>query len=111
MVEDLQLVSVCSMRELVILAALVSALHAASLPTDSDVEYKCREDQDKTATLAAERFINEHHHHGYKFKFVSQDSRSAEKVSFYMTVSSCGCCCFKRVYEEYFNNIMKEKNK
>ncbi|POB12353.1 hypothetical protein C0Z22_15850, partial [Halobacteriovorax sp. DA5] len=68
------------MRELVILAALVSALHAAILPTDSDVEYKCQEDQDKTATLAAERFINEHHRHGYKFKFVSQDSRSAEKT-------------------------------
>lgn len=83
LVEDLQLVSVFIMRELVILVALVSALHAASLPTGSDVEYKCQEDQDKTATLAAERFINEHHRHGYKFKFVSQDSRSAEKVSFY----------------------------
>ncbi|XP_067272423.1 alpha-2-HS-glycoprotein 1 [Pseudorasbora parva] len=67
------------MRELVILAALVSALHAASLLADSDVEYKCQEDQDKTAALAAERFINDHHRHGYKFKFVSLDSRSAEK--------------------------------
>ncbi|XDV21858.1 hypothetical protein PO909_026875 [Leuciscus waleckii] len=67
------------MRELVILAALVSALHAASLHKDSDVGYKCQADQDKNATLAAERFINEHHRHGYKFKFVSLDSRSAEK--------------------------------
>ncbi|XP_077088065.1 alpha-2-HS-glycoprotein 1 [Siphateles boraxobius] len=67
------------MRELVILAALVSALHAASLHKDSDVGYKCQVDQDKNVTLAAERFINEHHRHGYKFKFVSLDSRSAEK--------------------------------
>lgn len=73
MVED------CSMRELVILAALVSALHAASLHKDSDVGYKCQVDQDKNVTLAAERFINEHHRHGYKFKVVSLDSRSAEK--------------------------------
>ncbi|XP_016342755.1 alpha-2-HS-glycoprotein-like [Sinocyclocheilus anshuiensis] len=69
----------CSMRELVILAALVSALHAASLPTDTDVVYKCQEDQDKIATLEAESFINDHHRHGYKFKFVSLDSRSAEE--------------------------------
>ncbi|XP_026053543.1 antihemorrhagic factor cHLP-B [Carassius auratus] len=73
--------SMCSMRELVILAALVSALHAASLPTGTDVQYKCHADQDKIATLEAESFINEHHRHGYKFKFVSQDSRSAEKKS------------------------------
>ncbi|XP_073701053.1 alpha-2-HS-glycoprotein 1 [Garra rufa] len=69
----------CSMRELVILAALVSALHAASLPADSDVEYKCQKDQDKIAALEAERFINDHHRHGYKFKFVSLDSRSADE--------------------------------
>uniref|UniRef100_A0A8C1TQD8 Alpha-2-HS-glycoprotein 1 n=1 Tax=Cyprinus carpio TaxID=7962 RepID=A0A8C1TQD8_CYPCA len=68
-----------SMRKLVILAALVSALHVASLLTDTDVIYKCQEDQDNIATLAAERFINDHHHHGYKFKFVSLDSRSADK--------------------------------
>ncbi len=68
-----------SMRELVILAALVSALHTASLPTGTDVQYKCQEDQDNIATLEAERFINDHHHYGYKFKFVLQDSRSAEK--------------------------------
>uniref|UniRef100_A0A672NXU6 Alpha-2-HS-glycoprotein-like n=1 Tax=Sinocyclocheilus grahami TaxID=75366 RepID=A0A672NXU6_SINGR len=67
------------MRELVILAALVSALHAASLPTDTDVVHKCQEDQDNIATLEAESFINDHHHHGYKFKFVSLDSRSAEE--------------------------------
>ncbi|KTF91966.1 hypothetical protein cypCar_00026453 [Cyprinus carpio] len=67
------------MRKLVILAALVSALHVASLLTDTDVIYKCQEDQDNIATLAAERFINDHHHHGYKFKFVSLDSRSADK--------------------------------
>uniref|UniRef100_A0A8C1PYQ1 Alpha-2-HS-glycoprotein 1 n=1 Tax=Cyprinus carpio TaxID=7962 RepID=A0A8C1PYQ1_CYPCA len=67
------------MRELVILAALVSALHAASLLTGTDVVYKCQKDQDKIATLEAESFINDHHRHGYKFKFVSQDSRSAEK--------------------------------
>uniref|UniRef100_A0A672MC66 Alpha-2-HS-glycoprotein 1 n=1 Tax=Sinocyclocheilus grahami TaxID=75366 RepID=A0A672MC66_SINGR len=67
------------MRELVILAALVSALHAASLPTDTDVVYKCQEDQDNIAILAAERFINDHHHHGYKFKFVSLDSRRADE--------------------------------
>ncbi|KAI2650088.1 Alpha-2-HS-glycoprotein [Labeo rohita] len=69
----------CSMRELVILAALVSALHGASLPAETDVEYKCQKDQDKIATLEAERFINGHHRHGYKFKFVSQDSRSADE--------------------------------
>lgn len=92
------------MRELVILAALVSALHAASLHKDSDVGYKCQADQDKNATLAAERFINEHHRHGYKFKFVSLDSRSAEKkVSFPVFQS------FNRVLLVYFNNIMKEK--
>ncbi|XP_059425901.1 alpha-2-HS-glycoprotein 1 [Carassius carassius] len=73
--------SMCSMRELVILAALVSALHAASLLTGTDVQYKCQEDQDKIATLEAESFINDRHRHGYKFKFVSQDSRSAEKKS------------------------------
>uniref|UniRef100_A0A8C2G9G2 Alpha-2-HS-glycoprotein 1 n=1 Tax=Cyprinus carpio TaxID=7962 RepID=A0A8C2G9G2_CYPCA len=67
------------MKELVILAALVSALHAASLPTDTDVVYKCQEDQDKIATLEAESFINDHHRHGYKFKFVSLDSRSADE--------------------------------
>uniref|UniRef100_A0A673KW68 Alpha-2-HS-glycoprotein 1 n=1 Tax=Sinocyclocheilus rhinocerous TaxID=307959 RepID=A0A673KW68_9TELE len=67
------------MRELVILAALVSALHVASLPTDTDVVYKCQEDQDNIAILAAERFINDHHHHGYKFKFVSLDSRRADE--------------------------------
>ncbi|RXN24455.1 antihemorrhagic factor cHLP-B-like protein [Labeo rohita] len=67
------------MRELVILAALVSALHGASLPAETDVEYKCQKDQDKIATLEAERFINGHHRHGYKFKFVSQDSRSADE--------------------------------
>ncbi|XP_016308534.1 alpha-2-HS-glycoprotein 1 isoform X2 [Sinocyclocheilus anshuiensis] len=67
------------MRELVILAALVSALHAASLPTDTDVQYECQEDQDNIATLEAESFINDHHRHGYKFKFVSLDSRSAEE--------------------------------
>ncbi|XP_016367482.1 antihemorrhagic factor cHLP-B-like isoform X1 [Sinocyclocheilus rhinocerous] len=67
------------MRELVILAAVVSALHAASLPTDTDVQYECQEDQDNIATLEAESFINDHHRHGYKFKFVSLDSRSAEE--------------------------------
>lgn len=99
------------MRELVILAALVSALHAASLPTDSDVEYKCQEDQDKTATLAAEQFINEHHHHGYKFRFVSLDSRSAEKVSFYDSVFLLLFSLFQKKTEEYFINIMKEKKR
>uniref|UniRef100_A0A8C1PC63 Alpha-2-HS-glycoprotein 1 n=1 Tax=Cyprinus carpio TaxID=7962 RepID=A0A8C1PC63_CYPCA len=58
---------------------MVLALHVASLPTDTDVIYKCQEDQDNIATLAAERFINDHHHHGYKFKFVSLDSRSADE--------------------------------
>ncbi|XP_016131994.1 alpha-2-HS-glycoprotein 1 [Sinocyclocheilus grahami] len=67
------------MRELVILAALVLALHAASLPTDTDVQYECQEDQDNIATLEAESFINDHHRHGYKFKFFSLDSRSAEE--------------------------------
>ncbi len=71
--------SLCSMKELVILSALISALHAASLPTGTDVQYKCQEDQDNIATLEAERFINDHQHYGYKFKFVSLDSRSAEK--------------------------------
>ncbi|XP_043079280.1 alpha-2-HS-glycoprotein-like [Puntigrus tetrazona] len=71
----------CSMRELVILAALVSALHAASLPTGTDEQYKCQEDQDNIATVEAERFINDHHRHGYKFKFVSLDSRRAEEKS------------------------------
>jgi len=96
-----------------ILAALVSALHAASLHKDSDVRYKCQEDQDRNVTFAAERFINEHHRHGYKFRFVSLDSRTAEK-----TVRICLFLClfseFQKslllVYEEYFNNIMKEKN-
>ncbi|KAK2907283.1 hypothetical protein Q8A67_006268 [Cirrhinus molitorella] len=69
----------CSMRELVILAALVSALHGASLPADTDVEYKCQKDQDKIVALEAEKFINDHHRHGYKFKFVSLDSRSADE--------------------------------
>ncbi|KTF91965.1 hypothetical protein cypCar_00026451, partial [Cyprinus carpio] len=50
-----------------------------SLPTDTDVIYKCQEDQDNIATLAAVRFINDHHRHGYKFKFVSLDSRSADE--------------------------------
>uniref|UniRef100_A0A9J7ZJ16 Alpha-2-HS-glycoprotein 1 n=1 Tax=Cyprinus carpio carpio TaxID=630221 RepID=A0A9J7ZJ16_CYPCA len=50
-----------------------------NLPTDTDVIYKCQEDQDNIATLAAVRFINDHHRHGYKFKFVSLDSRSADE--------------------------------
>ncbi len=79
LVEDLPFMSLCSMRELVILAALVSALHAASLPTGTDVQYKCQEDQDNIATLEAERFINDHHRHGYKFKFVSQDSQQCRE--------------------------------
>uniref|UniRef100_A0A9J7ZXC6 Alpha-2-HS-glycoprotein 1 n=1 Tax=Cyprinus carpio carpio TaxID=630221 RepID=A0A9J7ZXC6_CYPCA len=58
---------------------MVLALHVASLPTDTDVIYKCQEDQDNIATLAAVRFINDHHRHGYKFKFVSLDSRSADE--------------------------------
>ncbi|XP_051980512.1 alpha-2-HS-glycoprotein-like [Xyrauchen texanus] len=66
--------SVCSMRQLVTLAILVLALCAAS-----EVEYKCLEDQDSIATDAAEKFINDHHRHGYKFKFVSLDSRTAEE--------------------------------
>ncbi|KAI7789581.1 alpha-2-HS-glycoprotein 1 [Triplophysa rosa] len=66
------------MRELVIVAALISALYAISLPPASEVEYKCQEDQDNNATRVAEQFINNHHRHGYKFKFVSLDSRTAE---------------------------------
>lgn len=66
------------MRELVIVAALVSALYAASLPSASQVEYKCQEDQDNNVTRVAEQFINNHHRHGYKFKFVTLDSRTAE---------------------------------
>lgn len=80
LVEDLLVV--CSMRELVIVAALISALYAISLPPASEVEYKCQEDQDNNATRVAEQFINNHHRHGYKFKFVSLDGRTAEgKVS------------------------------
>ncbi|KAA0712519.1 Antihemorrhagic factor cHLP-B [Triplophysa tibetana] len=66
------------MRELVIVAALISALYAISLPPASEVEYKCQEDQDNNATRVAEQFINNHHRHGYKFKFVSLDGRTAE---------------------------------
>lgn len=80
LVEDLLVVY--SMRELVLIAALVSALNGASLPPASEVEYKCQEDQDNNVTRVAEQFINDHHRHGYKFKFVSLDSRTAEgKVS------------------------------
>lgn len=103
--ENSYLVEDCSMRELVIIAALVSALHAASLHKDSDVGYKCQADHDKNATLAAERFINERHRHGYKFKFVSLDSRSAEKkVSFHDSLF-----LWLRLLLVYFNNIMNEK--
>ncbi|XP_039513165.1 alpha-2-HS-glycoprotein-like [Pimephales promelas] len=68
------------MRELVILAVLVSTLHVASLHKKTYAMYKCQENQDRHAVLSAEQFINEHHRHGYKFRFVSLDSRTVEKT-------------------------------
>jgi len=104
------------MRELVILAVLVSTLHVASLHKKTYAMYKCQENQDRHAVLAAEQFINEHHRHGYKFRFVSLDSRTAEKMV--RIYDSLFLCLFSEiqkslllVYEEYFNNIMKEKKK
>jgi len=70
----------------------------------------------QTCCVAAEQFINEHHRHGYKFRFVSLDSRTAEKMV--RIYDSLFLCLFSEiqkslllVYEEYFNNIMKEKKK
>ncbi|TRY54505.1 hypothetical protein DNTS_009214, partial [Danionella cerebrum] len=79
----LQLETMGIMRELVLSVALVFAHHTGVLPKppESNLEYKCQEDQDANATLAAERFINEHHHHGYKFRFVAQDSRSVKEAT------------------------------
>ncbi|KAI4898285.1 hypothetical protein NFI96_024414 [Prochilodus magdalenae] len=43
------------------------------------VTYQCEEDKDGTAIDTAVQFINELHHHGYKFKLVSKDRREYQK--------------------------------
>uniref|UniRef100_A0AAY4BBZ1 Cystatin fetuin-A-type domain-containing protein n=1 Tax=Denticeps clupeoides TaxID=299321 RepID=A0AAY4BBZ1_9TELE len=64
------------MNGLVFLAALVPALLAA--PADK-APFSCAEDSKDAAAQAAERFINQHHFHGYKFRLHEILSSQVEK--------------------------------
>ncbi|XP_076880277.1 alpha-2-HS-glycoprotein 1 [Brachyhypopomus gauderio] len=66
------------MRGLLMLAALSQALLTDCTATPAS--YTCPQEQDTNATNEALHFINEHHHHGYKFKLVNVDSRTAQEV-------------------------------
>uniref|UniRef100_A0A4W4HNE2 Cystatin fetuin-A-type domain-containing protein n=1 Tax=Electrophorus electricus TaxID=8005 RepID=A0A4W4HNE2_ELEEL len=59
------------------LAALLQVLltHTATI----SASYACLEEQDTNATNEALHIINELHHHGYKFRLVSVDSRTAQE--------------------------------
>ncbi|KAG9266458.1 alpha-2-HS-glycoprotein 1 [Astyanax mexicanus] len=62
------------MRRLLILAALLQVLLAQS----SNETYQCQVDKDDQALEEAVQFINDLHHHGYKFKLVKKESRKPE---------------------------------
>uniref|UniRef100_A0A8B9KL89 Cystatin domain-containing protein n=1 Tax=Astyanax mexicanus TaxID=7994 RepID=A0A8B9KL89_ASTMX len=62
------------MRWLLILAALLQVLLAQS----SNETYQCQVDKDDQALEEAVQFINDLHHHGYKFKLVKKESRKPE---------------------------------
>lgn len=88
------------MRRLLVLAALVQVLLADSSAVSQ--VYKCEEDKDDVAINEAVLFINELHHHGYKFKLVSKDSRTLQKK-----VNSLGMSVI--IKKEYFSLIVTSK--
>ncbi|XP_062869356.1 alpha-2-HS-glycoprotein 1 [Trichomycterus rosablanca] len=67
------------MKGLLILVALCPVLFADP-PVSPPGSYQCQEDQDQKAIDEAVHFINERHHHGYKFKLAHVDGRSVEKA-------------------------------